>query len=338
MNFLSLEEMHKKWRDILVIGKTIERDNKNYHIIGMTLAEEAKLYIIEPYHASEYCRYKRKGIRNQRRILKEHEESDGSYLNCRDVYLGNKRLQIRGGSSSPLKYFSQNDGEIQLFFDMMNAGWTVPEWLKNVEWEDLQLVTLEVANAKNLPKYSSEMPITIRHQPNHVQHILEKTITLQVGKSRSFRFVDHDGDEVQCYINAVTLIDVWKTIEEQWSNPKYTERLSSEQLQEVKSNCDRALEQSCPKGMCYIGIEYECSKDISLQFYAKQYLQSLPKEHQGSSVSLAMSLKPDQKTGTHQLPLKGCVVQTAVPPDTSKIPAELFCYFEKPAPWEETIP
>ena len=49
MNFALIENFHKKWRDILVIGKTIERDNKKYHIVGMTLADEAELYIIEPY-------------------------------------------------------------------------------------------------------------------------------------------------------------------------------------------------------------------------------------------------------------------------------------------------
>ena len=53
MKFLYLEDFHKIWNDILVIGKTIKRDNKKCHIIGMTLADEAKLYIIEPYNEPE---------------------------------------------------------------------------------------------------------------------------------------------------------------------------------------------------------------------------------------------------------------------------------------------
>lgn len=53
MNFSILKSHHKKWRDILVIGKTIERDNRKYHIVGMTLSEEAKLYIIEPCTETE---------------------------------------------------------------------------------------------------------------------------------------------------------------------------------------------------------------------------------------------------------------------------------------------
>ena len=185
------------------------------------------------------------------------------------------------------------------------------------------------------------MPIIIKHRPNSIRHILEKTITLNVGESCSFSFVDTYGDKVQCFINNVTLIDVWKDTEEQLkqrlSGTKYTEQLSEEQLQEIRENCYKALERSCPKGMCYIGIEYECSKDINLQFYSKEYLKSVPITHKGSSSFFMMSLKPDQETGTHNLPLKGCVIQTAVSPDTTKIPAELFSYYEKIAEWEEEI-
>lgn len=341
MKFLYLEDVHKMWNDILVIGKTIERDNKKYHIVGMTLGDEAKLYVIEPYNETENDGNKIKGVRNQRRIQKEHRESEVCYLHCSDFYLGNQRLQVQGGSGGSLKYSTENYEVTRLFFDMLRAGWIIPEWLKNKEWDNLQLVTLKIAEIKKLPEYSPEMSITIKHRPNSIRHILEKTITLTVGQSRSFNFVDNCGDNIQCFINDVKLIDVWKDTEEQLkqrlSDTKYTEQFSEEQLQEIKENCYKALEQSCPKGMCYIGIEYECSKDISLQFYSKEFLKSFPITHKGSSSFLMMNLKPDKEMGAHDLPLKGCVIQTAVSPDTTKIPAELFLYFEKVAEWEEKI-
>lgn len=198
----------------------------------MTLSDEAKLYIIEPYLKPESRN--RKGIRNHRRMLKEHERHGYSYLHCSDLCLGDVHLKIQGGMGSPMD--SDNYGMIQLFFDMMDAGWTVPEWLKEA----------------------------------------------------------------------------------------------------AKHSYD-ALKQCCPKGMCYIGIEYECSKNYNLTFYSKQYLKSRPETHQGSSHFLMMRLKPDQETGTHGLPLKGCVIQTPVPPDTIKIPAELFLYHERVDEWTETI-
>ena len=340
MKFLYLEAAYKNWQDILVIGKTIERDNKKYHIVGMTLDDEARLYIIEPYNDPESAGYKRKGTRNQRKIMKEHggsKVSKDSYLHCSDFYLGVQRLQVRSGSAGPLRHSTENYEEIQLFLDMLRAGWIIPEWLKNEEWDNLQLVTLDIADVEKLPEYSPEMTVIIKHRPSFIEHIVEKTITLNVGKSHTFSFLDNYGDKVQCYVNNVTLIDVWKDTEEQFKNPKYTENISEEQLQAIKKECYEALQQSCPAGMCFIGIEYECSKDISLQFYSKEFLKSYPETHNGKATSLFMRIKPDKEKGTHNLPLRGSVIQTAVSPDTSKIPAELFLYLEKTDEWEEKV-
>lgn len=340
MKLSYLEDVYKEWRDILVIGKTIERDNRKYHIVGMTLDEEAQLYIIEPYSEPERFRWKTKGVRNQRQIQKEHRENEtmqDSYLHCNAFYLGDQRLQVQEGSGGPLIHSMENYEHIKLFFDMLRAGWTAPEWLKDEEWDNLQMVTLTIADMTELPEYSSEMPVIIKHHPQPVQHLLEKTVTLNVGKSRSFSFIDNYGDKVMCYINNVALIDVWKDAEEQFNDPRYAERFSEEQMQEIRERRYEALRQSCPKGMCYIGIEYECSKDLSLQFYSKEYLKSVPETHGGSAVFLLMHFKPDKKTGIHGLPLKGSVIQTPVSPDTSKVPAELFYYMEIMKEWEERV-
>ncbi|MDE6882760.1 MAG: hypothetical protein K2P48_06535 [Lachnospiraceae bacterium] len=335
MNFSILSDCHKKWQDILVIGKTIERDGRKYHLVGMTLSDEAKLYIIEPYDKQEPAHLK--GIRNHRQILKEHKKESCCYLHCSSFYLGDKKLPVQGGTGGSLEYSVEDPGMIQLFLDMMSAGWTVPEWLQDTDWTDLQLVTLTIADMEKLPDYSPDMPITITHRPDSAQHILEKTVTLNVGKSRSFYFTDEHGDNVQCHINNVTLIDVWKSTEEKFRDPKLSERFTPEQLAQARKHSYDALEQCCPKGMCYVGIEYECSKDYGLVFHSRQYLKSRPETHQGSSHFLMMRLKPDQETGTHGLPLKGCVIETPFSPDTAKIPTELFLYYEKIDEWTETV-
>lgn len=122
--------------DILVIGKTIERDNKKFHIVGMTLGDEAELYIIEPYNEPENDGNRKMGVCNQRKILKGNtgsEVSKDSYLQCSEFCLGNQRLQVRSGSGGSLKYVTENYEVIKLFFDMLHAGWIIPEWLKNEE-------------------------------------------------------------------------------------------------------------------------------------------------------------------------------------------------------------
>lgn len=49
-------------------------------------------------------------------------------------------------------------------------------------------------------------------------------------------------------------------MEEQRNVPRLAERFSPEQLEEAKKHSYDALKQNCPKGMCYVGIEHECSK------------------------------------------------------------------------------
>lgn len=362
MDFSSLEGFHTKWRDILVIGKTIERGSMKYHVVGMTLSDEARLYVIEPCPEAESL--SGKVVQNQRQILKELERHGHGYLDCRGFSLGNEHMKVQGGTGTPLT--PDNHGMTQLFFDMMDASWTIPGWLKEVDWDNLMLIALDVANVEKLPAFTPDMPMTITHRPSPDRHVVEKTVTLNVGKSRSFRFTDEHGDEVQCHINNVTLIDAWKSAEEDLSrfdssgdtNDKRSvcepvcagkpesgesggsgkaEQLSPEHLERFKELGHDALEQNCPKGMCYVGVEYECSKDLNLVFYSKQYLDSQPQTHEGSSHFLMMRLRPDAETGTHGLPLKGCVIQTPVPPDTSEIPAELFMYYEKTGEWTEMV-
>lgn len=340
MNLGYLEYIHKKWRDILVIGRTIEHEGRQYHILGMTLAEEAKLYIIEPYERKEEKEgLKRQGPRNQRRLLREQEETEPqlSYLHCREVCIGKKKLRIQGGTGSPLEHMEIQCDALQVFFDMLGAGWSVPDWLKETDFNNLQLVTLEVADIKRLPKYSPEMPITIKHDRSIIRHRLEKTVKLQVGKGKSFHFTDSYGEKVQCYINDIVLVDFWKDMEERFKDPRYTEHFSPEEIEEVKKRYCEALEQSCPKGMRYAVIECECSKKLHLEFYTKEYLKSYPKESSGSASALLINWKPEKEKGRHNLSLRGTAIQSPVAADTTEIPAELFYYQELLPEWEETV-
>ncbi len=338
MDFSFLEDAHQTWQDICVIGKTIERAEGNCHIVGMTLTDQVNLYIIEPYDRAKDTDRPGRGIRTQRRTLREDREERFSYLHCSEFRFGNKNLQVQGGSGEPLGYAEHNQRTIQLFMDMISAGWQIPAWLKDTEWDDLMLITLTMTgDVKKLPGYSPDMPVTICHGISWTRHILEKTVTLQVGKSRSFSFTDHEGDVVRCYVNNVLLIDVWADMEKQWSDPKIAEKFSPEQLQQARKFSQDALEQNVPKGMCYIGVEYECTKDINLSFYTKQFLGSRPETRRGSSSMLMVRMKPDRETGTHHLPLRGCMIQTPVAPDTTIVPAEAFFYMKKIDKWTETV-
>ncbi len=336
MKFSYLEDCHKTWREILVIGRTIERDGEKYHLIGMTLSDTANIYILEPYKESDHITKKRKGILNHRRVLKEREDPVFSYLQCSEFAFGDEKLQTQGGTGSPLKYGLDDYGNYQLFFDMLSAGWKVPEWLRDADWDGLQLVTLR-AEADHLPRYSEDLPITITHRPDAVAHIIEKPVILHVGKACSLSFTDHMKETVWCHVNQVTLIDVWKQAEERFRDPALADKFTPEQIAQAEKMSEEVFAQECPRGMYYIGVEYECTKDVGLMFYSEQFLKSRIQPSSGSVFLVGAFLKPDQKNGVHGLPLKGCVIQTPVPEGTASLRAELFCYHEKVSDWTETV-
>ncbi|MCM1283362.1 MAG: hypothetical protein NC180_07020 [Muribaculaceae bacterium] len=337
MQFAYLEHVCKKWRDILVIGRTIEGEER-CHIIGMTLEEDAKLYILEPAHEPEETKHLRRTRVTNRTMLKRQEESRVRYLDCEEVRIGKRVLKTQGGSGTCLKYVDTLFEEIGLFYDMLRAGWEVPEWLKEIDWENLQLVTLKFSDVQRLPKYTPDMPVVLKHRPGSIRHWLEKTVTLEIGKPRRFQFTDENGEKVWCYINQVELIDMWKQAEEQFCDPNLEKRFSKEDLREMKRQYLEVLEQKCPKGMYFVGVEYECSRDVSLQFYMKEYLSAYQENNSGSAVFLVVRLQPDKKTGVHGLPLKGCALDgMPVTAETTKIPAELLFYYEKKEAWEEYV-
>lgn len=335
MRFSWLEGISKKWKEILVIGRTVECGGRKCHIIGMTLAEEARLYIIEPCEGQKGYRHTKK--RTQRMILKEQEAGRDSFLNCPELRIGSRKLCTQSGCGGVLRPDSYE--EIRLFLDMMDAGWQIPDWLKEEDWDRLQLDTLTFAGVKRLPRYSPDMPIVIKHGHTVEKHLLNraKSIVLEPGKPCSFQITAHDGGRVQCHINDVILVDMWEEADRRFDDVRYRERFTQEQLQEIKSQYCEALRQSCPMGMCYIGIEYECSRDISLQFYAKAFLDSCPQSHSGSASFFVMQWKPDKKTGIHGLPLKGCAIDVPFPPDTTAVAAEMLFYMEIKEPWEERV-
>ena len=60
---------------------------------------------------------------------------------------------------------------------------------------------------------------------------------------------------------------------EEYKN-KMLKFVTKEEFMKVKEQCDEALLKVCPKGKCYMVLEYECDSDVALNFYATSYLDS----------------------------------------------------------------
>lgn len=246
-------------------------------------------------------------------------------------------MEIQDGTADALNDAAQMAEHLPLFLDMIRAGWKIPDWLKQMEWENLKLVTLHIRSVKKLPVCSPDTPVTLHYRPDSILHLLEKSLTLHLGQKKSFSFVDERGEQIFCYLNNISFLDIWNISEKKFLDPNIIKHYSPKELESIKTSYYQTLEQDCPKGMHYISIEYECTKDIQLNFYDKAYLKSSPKKHTPSTGSIGILVHPDQKTGDHHLPLKTAVIKTPYSPDTSAVFAEVFSYYEPVAPYEETI-
>ena len=99
-----------------------------------------------------------------------------------------------------------------------------------------------------------------------------KPVCLRPGEEAEITFSLEDGRSGICYVNRVYPIDIWRENEERFRDPRYLEIMTAEELEKHKKEFFEGLEQDCPRGMCYLGIEYECTLDGNLTFYDKAFL------------------------------------------------------------------
>lgn len=190
-----------------------------------------------------------------------------------------------------------------------------------------ETVKLCGSDCKMLPSWEGQ-EISVRLGKGCRSFLVEKPVRLRPGEEAEIPFSLEDGRNGICYVNRVYPIDVWRENEERFKDPRYLEIVSEEELEKQKKEFFEGLEQDCPRGMCYLGIEYECTLDGNLTFYDKAFLDGEPVEHKGSARIMMMLLRPDEPLGKHGLRQHGCVIQTPVLPEIREIEAELFFYME----------
>lgn len=376
MNFELFQKLFPRYHEIMVLGKSLEKEGKPYHLIGMTRVDDgAELSVLNMCRPlNSYPAWEEQCELTMRETMKQHEEADDNYFMGIKAFLFNgTEYSVRSASSGCLNPWGDVE-TLGLFTEMQKAGWRVPEdsVFYRRDWEEIGLTKITIdLEGKELPVLEDdkitvvknigtrnvgiEQPVTLfieseekkshtvirQKEEKEPDTVLRQKEEKKPGKSDTIIFKKEDGTEAVCYINRVYRMDVWKDQEERFADPDWNKRIrkymSEEKLEDLKRQTREEMEQECPRGMYYVGIEYECSEDIALQFYSREYLDSIPKVHEGSATSMIMLLKPDKKTGVHGLKLRGAVIQTPVTGETTELAAELFCYMVTTPEQEEEI-
>lgn len=254
------------------------------------------------------------------------------------VIIGEQELAVESAGAASLG-IPDNISNQLLFYELMKAGWSLPEDhpFRQRDWDRILLKEMVIKTPVTVLPDWDETKIRIRHGEKWEHNLLELPVHLGVGEKREIPFTLKDGREGICYINDVCVIDVWAEQEKQFSDPRYLEIMTEEELERHKQKFYQGLERDCPRGMCYPGVEYECTLDGNLTFYDSAWLDEEPPVHSGSVTIRLMTLKPDDPTGPHGLPARGCAIQTPVAPDVKELAVELFFYTERVPEREEPL-
>lgn len=360
MNFEQMRQAYRDFDEVMPIGRTVELEGRLCHIVGMTRIEkQAEMYVLEwaPKKAeppengtaksglAKAAAGAERKERHTNRMSMKIVPAECPIFNIKTIRIGERELETGGANSGPL---ALNEGcavdadseNFFLFYEMMKAGWGLPEGspFLMADWNTMWLTRLNFrTETDSLPVWENQ-EMLVKWGRRTKQHYVEKPVCLTVGEEAELPFTIEDGQQGICYINRVYPIDIWKENEEKFRNPRYLEIMSAEELEKQKEDFFRNLEKDCPRGMCYLGIEYECTLEGSLAFYDRAFLEAGPRSYQGSSGFLMMLLRPDEPTGKHGLRQRGCVIQTPVAPDVQTLEAELFRFDEMFGEGEEFVP
>lgn len=240
------------------------------------------------------------------------------------VRIGDLELTPNGSSGSvcgPRRW-----DRIALFTQFLLSGWN-PAGIDTGDIDVMFLMELTFEGTYDaIPAFNMGAPLHFSMGRDSMSHLVELPVTLTIGGEYPDKlyFTDKGGGERKwMQINRVTLCDMWAEMEKTLDDPKVKDQLSPEELERSKLEFEKHFSEICPKGMCFVVIEYECEEDLSLQFYSKRWLDAEP-VHTGGVMGFLMS--PDEPTGKLGLKLNAAVIPEPIAPDAASVEAELFRY------------
>ena len=337
MNFEVLQHQLSQIKEISIISRNAEIDGVICHVMGMVRRDDHTLQMLILQYDEAY-----------REKLEEAEIADltdthPGLITNRIEQRGDRRLvpTLRFGSVEKVcigdselttnesgwnKCGTEQWDKVALFTQFLLSGWnSVGIDTKDINTIFLTNLTFDGAY-DTIPAFDTEAPIRFCMRQNSTRHLVELPLTLAVGSEypNKLYFTDKvNGEQHWVQINRVTLCDMWVEMSQTFDNLRMKKQFSLEELARSKAEFEERFSKMCPKGMCYLVIEYECEEDISLQFYSKRWLDMQP-IHNNSAMGFLM--KSDEPTGKLGLKLKSAIIQEPMAANTVSIEAELFAY------------
>lgn len=338
MNFSWLYQVVSEiqYDELKIIGRETASAGKPCHVAAM-LRREEKVFICLLTQENTGALFS--GTDPVMRILMREQAKEMEMSGIQSITVNGSTYHA--GRSTGYFLRNQEPYGTMLMYLMAVAGWQVPQDspFYEMDWNRMMLTVSELADYSGPLADWEHAKASLTWGPGCRSYLIEKPFTLRITDAQQetaaeqelmFIIAGEDGTAEQgiCYINRAELVDMWKEHEAHYADPEYKKmalkHVTEEQFEETKRQSFRVLEQECPEGMCYIAIEYECTLDVSLDFYSREYLDSRPEESQSCTTFMLASCKPDQETGCHGMKMRAAMIRMPVAADTKEIKAELF--------------
>lgn len=336
MNIQYLHGILSRIDEIKVIGKSSEVDGIICNVMGI-VRHGAQMHLlilqydegyqerIEEREAAELSdtpdipRSNRMFLRNDRK-----NEPINPFRSVRKAFIADREFEVFSSECNRLN--TQDWEHLLVIAQFLNNGWQPNE----IDYQDIDMLFLNrlklEGDYNSIPVFSQNPELRFVMRPCNEVCQVEKPVALKVGGQYPDKITFRDattGAEHWVQINRVYLVDIWEEMNKTFSNPEFQEKLTPEEINQVRLNFEKKFTEVCPKGMYFPVVKYECEEDISLQFYSRSYLDAEP-VHRSSG--MVFMFRPDQPLGILGLKLKAAVIQEPVPADTETIEAEIFQY------------
>lgn len=356
MNFEYLYELVRQYQydEIRTIGRDTKLLGKLAHVAAIMRRDDQLELCLLMQEEPKAKKERTEGVTQSHSNREQMKQSN----HCQTGLSSIQRLEIDGtvfdsSGSSVGALCTEDLGGFYLMEKLTDAGWRLPKdhVFFQLDW-DKQPVRLMHSRffcpAGKLPDLE-RAKIRITWQSYPVWYQIEQPVRLVTGDVAEdeegqtklpVTLTGPDGttQEGICYINRVSLQDLWEGEEQRFADPQYQkqmlEYMTQEEFAAMKQKSLETLEQICPRGMCFPVVEYECTLDVGLEFYTQDYLDASPV---GSSSSIMYLTKQTEEQGKHGLRLRSHVLQTPVPSDTQEVRAELFQAVQTMPEWSEEL-
>ncbi len=265
---------------------------------------------------------------NREEFLRRIEaDKINKYFHIRQMVIQGQIINFDSSSYGPLHDMSNK--EAMLLQHFTEKGLIPTEW-NEVPLRSLVIGSYEQVKDETAPNIddAKELSVKLYIDSSFKEIAIQCPFRVKIGKQeKGTKVVYYDPllkEEQYFYIDEIYSFDPYENIIQK------TERIEDANMREdILKNYTEAMESMCPRNKNLAAIKYESADNIQLNFFIKDYLDSVPvRNNSASSIGF---ISRSKEIGINGSEVRECVLQPIDKDFTGEIEIELFSrYVEIP--------